>query len=55
MAETGDAPLVAKGLSKGFAKRNADILDRMMAIDMQIAMQRTSRSNPPCFARAVSI
>lgn len=38
MAETGDAPLVAKGLSKGFAKRNADILDRMMAIDMQIAM-----------------
>lgn len=38
MAETGDATLVAKGLSKGLAKRNADIFHRMMAIDMQVAM-----------------
>ena len=38
MAVAADAFFVAYGLSHGLAQRNTDVFDRVVAVDMQIAL-----------------
>ena len=47
VAVATDAPLVAQGLVDSLAQGDADILDRMMGVDVQIALALMSRSIRP--------
>ena len=54
VAVAGDARLVAEGLPDGLPEHDADVLDRVVHVDLGVARGRTVRSISECFAKAVS-
>jgi hypothetical protein len=50
-----DARFVAQGLTERLPQADADVLDRVMVVDVQVAAASTRRSNAPCRANRSSM
>ena len=55
VAVAADARLVAQRLPQRLAQADAHVFDRVVLIDVQVALRRTDRSKAACLASSVSM